>query len=64
MARKKTTITIPNMWFFRMTREQRVQHQTCNNPNCTEYGIFSPDNYRNWYCNKHMEENYERPTKS
>lgn len=52
------------MWFFRMTREERVQHQTCNNPNCTEYGIFSPDNYRNWYCNKHMEENYERPTKS
>jgi len=64
VAKRQKLTKIPQMWFFSMTREERVQHQICNKTKCFEHGIFSNDNFRTWYCGKHMEENYDRPNKS
>ena len=52
------------MWYFRMTREERAKHHTCSNADCNEYGIYSPDFLRSWYCSKHMERKNDRPNKS
>ena len=62
--KRQHKIKLANMWFFEMTLEERVKHQICSEKDCNESGIFSPNNYRNWYCGKHIEEQNERQIQS
>jgi len=41
-----------------MSLEERVKHQMCQEKDCNNHGIFSPNFMRSWYCGEHMDRHY------
>jgi len=41
-----------------MSLEERVKHQICQEKNCDNHGIFTPDRMKSWYCGDHMDKYY------